>query len=129
MIDFIEGTVEGKAPGELVLCAGGVGFLLLCSNSTLAQAPARGEKWRCYTVLNVREDAMELFGFATRQERGMFRRLCQVTGVGAKTALGCSPLWLCAICPSPSSRAMWRRSPVRRALAKRPRSACAGIEG
>ena len=53
MIDFIEGTVEGKAPGELVLCAGGVGFLLLCSNSTLAQAPARGEKWRCYTVLNV----------------------------------------------------------------------------
>ena len=88
MIDFIEGTVEGKAPGELVLCAGGVGFLLLCSNSTLAQAPARGEKWRCYTVLNVREDAMELFGFATRQERGMFRRLCQVTGVGAKTALG-----------------------------------------
>ena len=88
MIDFIEGTVESKAPGELVLSAGGVGFLLVCSNATLAEAPAKGEKWRCHTVLNVREDAMELFGFATRQERARFKRLCQVTGVGAKTALG-----------------------------------------
>lgn len=88
MIDFIEGTVESKAPGELVISAGGVGFLLACSNATLAEAPAKGEKWRCHTVLNVREDAMELFGFATRQERAMFKRLCQVTGVGAKTALG-----------------------------------------
>lgn len=88
MIDFIEGTVESKAPGELVISAGGVGFLLMCSNTTLAKAPAKGEKWRCHTVLNVREDAMELFGFATRQERAMFKRLCQVTGVGAKTALG-----------------------------------------
>ena len=88
MIDFIEGTVESKAPGELVISAGGVGFLLMCSNATLAEAPAKGEKWRCHTVLNVREDAMELFGFATRQERAMFKRLCQVTGVGAKTALG-----------------------------------------
>ena len=88
MIDFIEGTVESKAPGELVISAGGVGFLLACSNATLAEAPAKGEKWRCHTGLNVREDAMELFGFATRQERAMFKRLCQVTGVGAKTALG-----------------------------------------
>ena len=88
MIDFIEGTVESKASGELVISAGGVGFLLACSNATLAEAPAKGEKWRCHTSLNVREDAMELFGFATRQERAMFKRLCQVTGVGAKTALG-----------------------------------------
>ena len=88
MIAFIEGKVAGKNPGELVLCAGGVGFSLMCSSATLAAAPAQGESWRCYTVLNVREDAMELFGFATRQEREMFTRLCTVTGVGAKTALG-----------------------------------------
>ena len=88
MIDFIEGTVAGKTPGELVISAGGVGFLLMCSAATLAEAPSVGEKWRCYSVLNVREDAMELFGFAGKQERDMFRRLCQVTGIGAKTALG-----------------------------------------
>ena len=88
MIDFIEGTVADKTPGELVISAGGVGFLLMCSAATLAEAPSVGEKWRCYSVLNVREDAMELFGFATKHERDMFRRLCQITGIGAKTALG-----------------------------------------
>lgn len=88
MIDFIEGIVADKGHGELVINAGGVGFLLQVSNATLAEAPAGGSKWKCYSVLNVREDAMELFGFATRQEREMFRRLCTVTGVGAKTALG-----------------------------------------
>ena len=88
MIAFVEGRVAEKNPGELVLNAGGVGFSLMCSSATLAAAPAMGESWRCYTVMNVREDAMELFGFATKQEREMFRRLCTVTGVGAKTALG-----------------------------------------
>ena len=89
MITFIEGKVAEKNPGELVMMsAGGVGFSLLCSNATLSAAPGKGETWRCYTVMNVREDAVELFGFASRQEREMFRRLCTVTGVGAKTALG-----------------------------------------
>ena len=88
MIAFIEGKVAEKNPGELVINASGVGFSLLCSSTTLAAAPGMGENWRCYTVMNVREDAMELFGFATKQEREMFRRLCTVTGVGAKTALG-----------------------------------------
>ena len=43
---------------------------------------------RCYTVLNVREDAMELYGFATKEEKRMFQQLTSVSGVGAKTALG-----------------------------------------
>ena len=89
MITFIEGKVAEKNAGELVMMsAGGVGFSLMCSNATLSAAPGKGETWRCYTVMNVREDAVELFGFASRQEREMFRRLCTVTGVGAKTALG-----------------------------------------
>ena len=88
MIAFIEGKVAEKNHGELVISAGGVGFSLMCSNATLSAAPGKGETWRCYTVMNVREDAIELFGFASRQEREMFRRLCTVTGVGAKTALG-----------------------------------------
>ena len=87
MIDFIEGIVADKQPNCLVMNAGGVGFLLSCSGATVGEAPAVGERWRCYSVMNVREDAIELFGFASKQEREMFRRLCQVTGVGAKTAL------------------------------------------
>ena len=88
MIAFIEGKVVEKNHGELIISAGGVGFSLMCSNATIAAAPDGDKIWRCYTYMNVREDAMELFGFATKQEREMFRRLTSVTGVGAKTALG-----------------------------------------
>ena len=88
MIAFIEGKVAEKNHGELIINAGGVGFSLLCSNATIAAAPDMDKTWRCYTVMNVREDAMELFGFATKLEREMFKKLCTVTGVGAKTALG-----------------------------------------
>ena len=88
MIAFIEGKVAEKNHGELIINAGGVGFSLLCSNATIAAAPETDKVWRCYTVMNVREDAMELFGFATKLEREMFKKLCTVTGVGAKTALG-----------------------------------------
>ena len=88
MIAFIEGKVAEKNHGELVINAGGVGFSLLCSNATVAAAPDGDRMFRCYTVMNVREDAMELFGFASKLEREMFKKLCTVTGVGAKTALG-----------------------------------------
>ena len=95
MYAFIEGQVCEKAGGTLVLLAGGVGYQLSCSMNTLQAAPAIGEAMRCYTYLSVREDAMELFGFATREERGMFLSLIAISGVGAKMALallGAMPL-------------------------------------
>jgi len=88
MYAFIEGPVAEKRPGELVIDAGGVGYLLICSAGTLAAAPSTGERFRCYTHLSVREDAMDLFGFATREERSMFLKLCGISGVGPRTALG-----------------------------------------
>ena len=88
MYAFIEGEVCEKANGSLILLAGGVGWLLSCSNNTLQAAPALGEKMRCYTFLSVREDAMELFGFATREEKELFLQLNSVSGIGPKTALG-----------------------------------------
>ena len=88
MYAFIEGEVCEKANGSLVLLASGVGWQLNCSNNTLQAAPALGEKMRCYTFLSVQEDAMELFGFATREEKEMFLQLTSVSGIGPKTALG-----------------------------------------
>ena len=88
MYAFIEGEVCEKTNGSLILLAGGVGWQLICSNNTLSAAPALGEKMRCYTFLSVREDAMELFGFATREEKELFLQLTSVSGVGPKTALG-----------------------------------------
>ena len=88
MYAFIEGTVCEKTNGCLVLQAGGVGWQLSCSNNTLMTAPALGETMRCFTFLSVREDALELFGFATREEKEMFLQLTSVSGIGPKTALG-----------------------------------------
>ncbi len=87
MYAFIEGKVCEKSGGTLVLMAGGVGYLLNCSMNTLQSAPAIGETMRCHTWLSVREDAMELFGFATLEEKRMFMSLIGVTGVGPKMAL------------------------------------------
>ena len=87
MYAFIEGQVCEKAGGTMVLLAGGVGYQLSCSMTTLQAAPPIGQVMRCYTFLSVREDAMELFGFASREERAMFLQLTAISGVGAKTAL------------------------------------------
>lgn len=87
MYAFIEGQVCEKAGGVLVLLAGGVGYQLSCSMTTLQAAPPIGETMRCHTYLSVREDAMELFGFATKEEKSLFLSLTSISGVGAKMAL------------------------------------------
>ncbi len=88
MYAFISGRVAEKGSGEIVLEASGVGYSLQCSMTTLSQAPSIGETMRCYTYLSVREDALELFGFATKEEKAMFLQLVSVSGIGPRTALG-----------------------------------------
>ena len=88
MYAFIEGQVCEKTNNTLVLLAGGVGYQISCSMNTLQAAPMTGETMRCFTWLSVREDAMELFGFATQEEKQLFLSLTSVSGVGPKTALG-----------------------------------------
>ena len=87
MYAFIEGQVVEKTNNTLVLLAGGVGYLLNCSMSTISAAPKTGEVMRCHTWLSVREDAMELFGFASKEEKQLFLLLTAVNGVGPKMAL------------------------------------------
>jgi Holliday junction DNA helicase RuvA len=64
-----------------------VGYEIVASTRTLGDLPAAGETARVYTYLYVREDAMQLFGFASREEKAMFLRLLGVTGVGPKLAM------------------------------------------
>lgn len=87
MYAFIEGQVVEKTNNTLVLLAGGVGYLLSCSMQTLNAAPKTGDTMRCHTWLSVREDAMELFGFASKEEKQLFLMLIGVNGVGPKMAL------------------------------------------
>ena len=88
MYAFIEGIVEHKSSCELVINAGGVGYLLLCSQSTLSAAPPRGEFTRSYRHLSVRKDAMALFASTSQEEKAMFLRLTSISGIGPRTALG-----------------------------------------
>ena len=87
MYAYIQGAVTDKTASTLVIDAGGVGYEILCTASTLSGAPARGEIMRVYTWLSVREDAMELLGFCSYEEKGMFLRLTAVSGIGPRTAL------------------------------------------
>ena len=87
MYAHIEGIVAEKDQDSIVLDANGVGYLLNVSGATLSMAPAVGERMKLYCVLNVREDAMELFGFYSREEKKMYERLRSVSGVGSRTAL------------------------------------------
>lgn len=82
--------------GELVLCdagtavvdCGGVGYQLTVSMTTAESIQGKiGEKYRLYTHLQVKEDGVELFGFATREELSAFRLLISVSGVGPKAAM------------------------------------------
>ena len=88
MIAFLEGTVAEKTNGHLILRTGGIGWDILCSNNTLQSIPAAGAEAAVYTWLSVREDSMEVFGFATKEEKQMFILLISVSGIGPKTALG-----------------------------------------
>ncbi|MBQ9952274.1 MAG: Holliday junction branch migration protein RuvA [Clostridia bacterium] len=87
MFAHIDGIVAEKNTDSIVIDCGGVGYLLNVSGATLSAAPAVGERMKLYCILNVREDAMELFGFHSREEKRMYERLKGVTGVGSRTAL------------------------------------------
>lgn len=88
MFAYLEGTVAGKGLNEIVLDVMGVGWQVTCSANTVMRAPRSGETMRLYTVLSVREDGVELYGFSSLEEKAMFRRLTGVSGIGPKSAIG-----------------------------------------
>ena len=86
MFYYVSGTVAHTAPFLAVIDCGGVGYACRTTNHTLARLK-KGERARLYTHLNVREDAMELYGFYSESELNCFQMLIGVSGVGPKAAL------------------------------------------
>ena len=86
MFYYVNGTVAHTAPFLAVIDCGGGGYACRTTNNTLARLK-KGERAKLYTHLNVREDAMELYGFATQEELNLFQQLTSVSGVGPKAAL------------------------------------------
>ena len=94
MFYYIKGALTALNPDFAVIDANGVGYMLYVSLATHEKlAPLYGRQAQLYTYLNVREDAMELFGFFTEEERECFIKLLSVSGVGPKAAMAILSLY------------------------------------
>ena len=87
MIGSLIGLIKEKKPSLLLLEVNGVGYEINVPLSTSFQLPKKGESAYLLTHLIVREDQHTLYGFATEEERNLFRTLIKISGVGAKMAL------------------------------------------
>ncbi len=88
MFSYIKGSLVEALESVIVVEAGNIGWNIHVPLSVLDRLPRTGEEVRIYTSFQVREDAMTLYGFLTRQDLEMFRMLLGVNGIGPKAALG-----------------------------------------
>ena len=88
MISYIRGPLIEIDEDTIVVEAGGIGYNIRVPLSLLGELPGMGKEVRIYTYLQVREDAMSLYGFLNRQDLKMFKQLLGVSGIGPKGALG-----------------------------------------
>jgi len=87
MIERLSGTVLAKDVDGVVVNVAGVGFQMETSSVTLRDLPGVGEEVTLVTHLHVRDDALQLFGFSTEEERQLFRLFIGVSKIGPKLAL------------------------------------------
>jgi Holliday junction DNA helicase RuvA len=87
MIGAVRGRIASKTPPQLTVDVGGLGYELEAPMSTFFHLPPVGAEVSLLTHLVVREDAHVLYAFATEEERGLFRSLIRVSGVGPRIAL------------------------------------------
>lgn len=88
MIAYLKGIVEEVSETRLVLEVNEIGYQIFISARDAADMPGRGEKVKIHTYLNVKEDAMQLFGFLSEDDLEMYKLLLNVNGIGPKAALG-----------------------------------------
>lgn len=86
MIARLEGVLREKAPTRVVIDVGGVGYEVLIPLSTFTALPDEGKTVALRIHTHVREDALQLFGFASARERAVFELLIRTSGVGPKLA-------------------------------------------
>lgn len=87
MIAFLKGEIEFIASDYVVISVGGIGYNVFVSGKTLENISRTGIEIKLHTYLNVREDAMQLFGFMNKDELDVFKLLITVNGIGPKGAL------------------------------------------
>ena len=87
MISYIKGELVELTENAIVLNHDGMGFLIMMPASILAKLPAIGSELKVHTYLYVKEDALDLYGFLTKDDLKVFRLLITVSGIGPKGAL------------------------------------------
>ena len=87
MIAFVRGTAVDMTENSVIVEAGGIGYEIYMTGTDLSQIHM-GEEVKIHTYFNVREDAMELYGFRSKDDLQMFKLLLGVNGVGPKAAVG-----------------------------------------
>lgn len=87
MISYIKGILEDVTDDSVVLENNGIGYEIKITGRMLLSLPKRGSEMKIYTYLYVREDALALFGFATREELQTFQLLIAISGIGPKAGL------------------------------------------
>ncbi len=87
MLYSVKGELIHLEPRVAVISCGGVGFRCQITMNTARQMPAIGGEAMLYTIMNVREDAIELFGFADQNELACFKQLTAISGVGPKVGI------------------------------------------
>lgn len=87
MYNYIKGTLVAVDAGKVVLENNGIGYELGVSGNTLADARDIGKEMKLYTYLYVREDVFALYGFSRVEEKTLFLRLIEISGVGPKLAM------------------------------------------
>ncbi len=88
MIASLSGILKAKSPTEVLVDVNGVGYALSIPLSTYSTLGELNSSVQLLTYLHVREDVLQLFGFATETERQLFKLLISITGIGPKTAQG-----------------------------------------
>src|ERR1041385_679476 len=88
MISYLQGTVVQKNPTELVIDVNGVGYAVSIPLSTFEKLEHSNGQIKILTYMHVREDIMQLYGFATETEREIFRLLISISGIGPRMAQG-----------------------------------------
>lgn len=84
MIQFIRGTLDSMEEDRVLIDVGGVGYGIFMSVQAMSLLPQTGSEVKIYTYLNVKEDAMQLFGFLTKEDLKIFKLLIRVNGIGPK---------------------------------------------
>ena len=87
MIQFIRGELVSYEEDRVLIDVGGVGYGIFMSGSAMSKLPQVGREVKIHTYLNVKEDAMQLFGFLTRDDLKVFKLLIGVNGIGPKGGL------------------------------------------